>query len=89
MTRGHIGARTQPLTADLAPAFGLDAGLGALVVHVDADSPAETAGLRSGDVVLAVGAAAAAMPYAEIQERVASATRAAGWPCVSGATGRR
>jgi len=75
VTRGHIGARTQPLTADLAPAFGLDAGLGALVVRVDADSPAETAGLRSGDVVLAVGAAAAAMPYAEIQERVASATQ--------------
>jgi serine protease Do len=76
VTRGHIGARTQPLTADLAPAFGLDTALGALVVRVDADSPAEAAGLRSGDVVLAVGAAAAvAMPYAEIQERVASATQ--------------
>ena len=71
ITRGHIGARTQPLTAELAPAFGLDAALGALVVGVDADSPAAAAGLRSGDVVLAVGAGAA-MPYAEIQEGVAS-----------------
>ncbi|MDH6169134.1 serine protease Do [Variovorax boronicumulans] len=75
VTRGHIGARTQPLTAELAQAFGLEAASGALVVRVDADSPAEAAGLRSGDVVLAVGAAAAAMPYAEIQERVASATQ--------------
>ena len=74
VARSHIGARTQPLTAELAPAFGLDAALGALVVRVDPDSPAEAAGLRSGDVVLAVGAAAA-MPYAEIQERVASASQ--------------
>ncbi|WPG41388.1 trypsin-like peptidase domain-containing protein [Variovorax sp. EBFNA2] len=72
-TRSHIGARTQPLTSELAPAFGLDAAVGALVVRVDADSPAEIAGLRSGDVVLAVGNAAA-MPYAEVQERVASAS---------------
>ncbi|QOF76116.1 trypsin-like peptidase domain-containing protein [Variovorax sp. 38R] len=73
VTRSHIGARTQPLTSELAPAFGLEAALGALVVRVDADSPAEMAGLRSGDVVLAVGDAAA-MPYAEVQERVASAS---------------
>ncbi|MET3494426.1 trypsin-like peptidase domain-containing protein [Variovorax boronicumulans] len=72
VTRGHIGARTQALTPDLAPAFGLDAALGALVVRVDADSPAEMAGLRSGDVVLAVGEAAP-MSYVEIQDRVASA----------------
>jgi serine protease Do len=72
--RGHIGARTQPLTAELAPAFGLDAALGALVVRVDANSPAEEAGLRSGDVVLAVGTTAA-MSYAEIQNRVAAASK--------------
>ncbi|MET3373479.1 S1-C subfamily serine protease [Variovorax boronicumulans] len=71
--RGHIGARTQPLTAELAPAFGLVAPLGALVVRVDADSPAEMAGLCSGDVVLSVGDAAA-MPYTEVQDRVANAS---------------
>ena len=74
VTRGHIGARTQPLTAELAPAFGLDAALGALVVRVDANSPADEAGLRSGDVVLAVGTAAV-MSYAEIQNRVAAARK--------------
>ncbi len=75
VTRGHIGARTQPLTSELAPAFGLDAAVGALVVGVDTGSPAEEAGLRHGDVVLAVDAGAAAMPYAEIQESVASAAQ--------------
>ncbi|MFH0131814.1 trypsin-like peptidase domain-containing protein [Variovorax sp. VaC1] len=72
--RGHIGARIQPLTVELAPAFGLDTALGALVVRVDLDSPAEQAGLRSGDVVLAVDNAAA-MPYADIQDRVAGARK--------------
>ncbi len=70
--RGHIGVRTQPLTADLAPAFGLAAAQGALVVRVDPDSPAAEAGMRSGDVVLAVDADAA-MSYADIQDRVAAA----------------
>lgn len=72
--RGHIGVRTQPLTADLAPAFGLAGAQGALVVRVDADSPAAEAGLRSGDVVLAVDADAP-MGYADIQNRVAAARK--------------
>ncbi|MDR6855764.1 S1-C subfamily serine protease [Variovorax guangxiensis] len=68
VTRGQSGARTQALTPDLAPAFGLDAALGALIVRVDAGGPAATAGLRSGDVVLGVDGVAA-MAYSEIQER--------------------
>lgn len=72
VARGQIGARTQALTADLAPAFGLDKPLGALIVRVDAGSPAENAGLRTGDIVLAVDASTA-MPYADIQGRVSSA----------------
>lgn len=72
--RGHIGARTQPLTAELAPAFGLAGAQGALVVRIDPGSPAEEAGLRSGDVVLAVGADAA-MSYADIQNSVAAARK--------------
>jgi len=70
--RGHIGARTQPLTPELAPAFGLASTQGALVVRVDPGSPAAEAGLRSGDVVLAVGADVP-MGYADIQNRVAAA----------------
>jgi serine protease Do len=73
ITRGQIGARTQPLTPELAAAFGLQhAGAGALVTRVQADGQAAAAGLRSGDVVLAVNASAA-MGYAQIQEAVAAA----------------
>jgi len=72
VTRGQIGARTQALTSDLAPAFGLNSFLGALIVRVDAGGPAASAGLRSGDVVLAVNGNTA-MAYAEIQERVSAA----------------
>jgi serine protease Do len=71
VTRGQIGARTQALTPDLAPAFGLDTPAGALIVRVDAGGPAAAAGLRSGDVVLSVDGSRA-MAYAEIQERVAA-----------------
>ncbi|SFQ60073.1 serine protease Do [Variovorax sp. OK605] len=72
VTRGHLGARTQPVTAELASAFGLGTPQGAVVVRVDPGSPAERAGLRSGDVVLAVEATAP-MSYAGIQDRVSSA----------------
>jgi serine protease Do len=72
VTRGQIGARSQALTADLAPAFGLHAALGALIVRVDDGGPSALAGLRSGDVVLSLDGGEA-MAYAEIQERVAAA----------------
>jgi len=41
-------------TARLAEAFGLDNRSGALISRVEPDSPAEEAGLQSGDVVLSV-----------------------------------
>jgi serine protease Do len=72
VTRGQIGARIQALTPELAPAFGLDVPAGALVVRLDAAGPAALAGLRSGDVLLAVEGASA-MGFPEIQARVASA----------------
>lgn len=52
--RPHIGLATQPMTPLLAQAFGLDAPRGALVVQVQPGGPAEQAGIRAGDVVLAV-----------------------------------
>jgi serine protease Do len=44
--------RFQPLTPDLAKSFGLDSEKGALIAHVEKDTPAEKAGLKAGDVIL-------------------------------------
>ena len=52
VTRGYLGIRFQPLTADLARSFGLDSEKGALIANVDKDTPAEKAGLKAGDVIL-------------------------------------
>jgi serine protease Do len=52
--RGHIGAVLQPMSVDLATAFGLQSAGGVVVLSVEPGGPADAAGLRSGDVLLAV-----------------------------------
>ena len=52
VTRGWLGVSTQELTPELARAFGVPAGRGVVVAQVEPGSPAATAGLRSGDVLL-------------------------------------
>lgn len=52
VTRGYLGVRFQPLTADLAKSFGLESEKGALIASVEKDTPAENAGLKAGDVIL-------------------------------------
>ena len=54
VVRGKIGVTIQEVTADLADSFGLGSPHGALVSSVENKSPAATAGIRPGDVVLAV-----------------------------------
>lgn len=51
--RGRIGVSGQNLTPELAKAFGLDAARGALVTQVLPGSPAEKAGLKSEDIIIA------------------------------------
>jgi serine protease Do len=53
VTRGRLGVRIQPLTKELAQSFRLEEPEGALIASVDPGSPADKAGLRPGDVVLA------------------------------------
>ncbi|MBL0224184.1 MAG: DegQ family serine endoprotease [Geobacteraceae bacterium] len=52
VTRGYLGVRFQPLTADLAKSFGLESEKGALIASVEKDTPADKAGLKAGDVIL-------------------------------------
>jgi len=52
ITRGMLGVVIQDLTAELAAQFHLPEAKGALVSQVNKNSPAEKAGLKSGDVIV-------------------------------------
>ena len=51
--RGKLGIVIQPVTSDLAASLGLPEVRGVLVSDVEPGSPAERAGVRRGDVILA------------------------------------
>lgn len=52
--RGWLGVMIQSVTPDLASALGLPTAEGAIVASVQPDSPASTANLQSGDIIVAV-----------------------------------
>lgn len=54
VTRGWIGVEAQDLTADLAESFRLSSARGTLVSGVLRGSPADRAGVKSGDVLVEV-----------------------------------
>jgi serine protease Do len=54
VTRGWIGVQIQPVTADIADSLGLKRAEGALVAEPQEGSPAAKAGIKSGDVIVAV-----------------------------------
>jgi len=54
VVRGYLGLFPQDVTPALAKQFGLSQPTGALVAEVEADTPASRAGLKRGDVILAV-----------------------------------
>ncbi len=54
VTRGRLGVYIQELTKDLAESFDIKQTQGILVAQVIDDSPAEDAGLKQGDVIVAL-----------------------------------
>ncbi len=53
VVRGWIGVSVQSVTSEMAQSFGLKEPKGALVGDVVSGSPAEKAGIRRGDVIIA------------------------------------
>jgi len=54
VTRGWIGVGVQDITAELAQSFKLSAARGVLITQVERGSPADKAGMKPGDILLAV-----------------------------------
>jgi serine protease Do len=51
VTRGWLGVGIQPVTPELAKSFGRTETIGVLVSSVSDGSPAERAGIKSGDII--------------------------------------
>ncbi|VTU21540.1 putative periplasmic serine endoprotease DegP-like precursor [Variovorax sp. RA8] len=71
--RARLGAEFQEMTPLLAESFGLALPAGALVVNVEADSPARRAGLAAGDIVTAIDGARFSH-FSELLQQVAGHT---------------
>lgn len=54
VARSWIGVQIQPVSAEIADSLGLKSTKGALIAEPQKDSPAASAGLKSGDVITAV-----------------------------------
>jgi len=68
VVRGWLGVSIQPLGPDLRQALGLGEQSGALVADVTRNSPAERAGLKRGDVIVAMSGKAVVEPGALSRE---------------------
>jgi Do/DeqQ family serine protease len=62
VTRGFIGVEAQEITPELVDSFKLPASTGALIAGVQKGGPAEKAGVRPGDVLIAVAGKSVADP---------------------------
>ncbi len=52
--RGWIGVEPQDITPELAESFGLSSKTGAIIAGVLKNGPADKAGMRPGDILVAV-----------------------------------
>ena len=79
ITRGWLGVSIQPLTPELAKSFGLKEPRGVLIADVVKDSPADKAGLASGDVLMEFGGKKVDAPQ-DLQKAVAGTAPGKGVP---------
>lgn len=70
VVRGYLGIVMQPLTQDLAQQFGMKDTRGVVVAEVTPNSPAQKAGVKSGDVIVKFNGREIADPQ-ELRNRVA------------------
>jgi serine protease Do len=54
VTRGWLGVQIQNVTPEIADSLGLKSNNGALVAKLESGSPAETAGIKEGDLITSV-----------------------------------
>jgi len=71
VVRGWLGISIQDLTDDLAAGFGASGKGGVLVADVMKDSPAESSGLKAGDIIVDL-AGTPIKDVTELQKRVAA-----------------
>ncbi|WP_349370730.1 trypsin-like peptidase domain-containing protein [Salinarimonas sp.] len=71
VTRGFLGVQVQAVTPEIAEAIGLGTARGALIAQPQPGTPAASAGLRTGDVILAV-AGEAVEDHRDLTRRIAA-----------------
>ena len=71
VARGYIGVQIQQITPEIADSLRLNSSRGALVADAQAGSPAAKAGLRAGDVIVAVNGEPVESPR-ELSRRIAA-----------------
>ncbi len=69
---GWIGVSLQQVTPEIAPAFGLAQATGSVVTAVAANSPAQLAGLREGDVLESLAEVPAPTPVQMLRQIAAT-----------------
>jgi Do/DeqQ family serine protease len=71
VVRGWLGIVIQELTPELAAGFGVNKDSGVLVAEVMSDSPAESAGVKAGDIIVEFNGAPI-KSVTDLQKRVAA-----------------